>query len=81
MTSKEAMLSIESFLAYEDFQEELKAIAEDFEVLEILKKHVSIFNTLPQCMYPDLIILSGSEINIEEAKIIKKWLDKNDIDK
>lgn len=38
MTSKEALLKIEAFLAYYDFQEELQAIAKDLEVLEILKK-------------------------------------------
>lgn len=39
MTSKEALLKIEAFLAYEDFQEELKAIAKDIEVLENLRTH------------------------------------------
>ena len=49
----------------------LKHIIEnDLALLEILRKHVSIFNTLPQCQYPDLIILQGSEINIDEARII-----------
>ena len=36
MTSEEALLKIEAFLAYEDFQEELKVIAKDVEVLKIL---------------------------------------------
>lgn len=41
MTSEEAFLKIEAFLAYEDFQEELKVIAKDLEVLKILREYFS----------------------------------------
>ena len=42
MTSKKALLKIESFCVYEDFQEELNAIAKDLEVLETIKKYCDI---------------------------------------
>ena len=38
MTSKEALLKIEAYLAYDGFQEELKVIARDLELLEEINK-------------------------------------------
>lgn len=58
------------------YKQDIEQIRKELEVLEILKTHLSIFNTSPQCMYPDLIILQGGEISLEEAKTIKEWLEK-----
>lgn len=50
-------------------------VAKDLEVLEILKKIVSIKDYNPT-EYPPFIILSGGEVkNIEDAKKIKEWLE------
>ena len=81
MTSKEALQKIKwnvltSTLVHKEEHLDLcEQVERDLEVLELLKKHLSIFNTEPQCLIPDLIILQGSEINIDEAKIIKEWLE------
>ena len=61
MTSKEALLNIESFLAYEDFQEELKVIAKDLEMLVMLKHTLKI-------------IVHGSD---EEENKIKEWVEND----
>lgn len=62
MTSKEALLKIEAYLAYDGFQEELKAIAKDLEVLENLRNHIEKID----------IITSYCEKDIET---IKEWLN------
>lgn len=71
MTSKEALLNIESFLAYEDFQEELKVIAKDFEVLAMLKHTLKIKKS---DLYGFEIIVHGSD---EEENKIKEWVEND----
>lgn len=46
MTSKEALLEIEAYLAYENFYEELQAIAKDLELLENLRIHFEKMNNI-----------------------------------
>jgi len=59
--------------------EEYDTIKKDLEVLEILKKHLSIKSFTPY-EYPELIILSGGEMkDAEETKKIKEWLENDEL--
>ena len=63
MTSKEALLQLESFCAYDDeVKEALSVIAKDLEVLENLRRHIEKID----------IITSYCEMDIET---IKEWLN------
>jgi len=83
MTSKEALERLGSHCnEYQEarwqFQNEYEQIAHDLEVLEILKKYLSIKSFTP-CEYPELIILSGGEIkDIENAFKIREWLENDE---
>ena len=77
MTSKEALLKIEAYLAYEDFQEELQAVVKDLEVLEILKRlDWLLFNNVDRNDFNYYIDFNKSmKLTYEEAVKIKEWLN------
>lgn len=91
MTSKEAIKSIEKqstveFLNYNKsfclFEQELKVLQKDLDVLEILKKYIRHENSYGIDMYDfnkvfyevDETWGDGWETDIEEYKKIKEWL-------
>ena len=83
MTSKEAFLKIESFCAYEDFQEELKAIAKDLEVLELLKESITYQEEHKYTMKEDMkgekfMIFQHSVKGTEKVEKIKEWLKEEE---
>ena len=85
MTSKKAFETIAAFLPY-CFGDELKIIARDLEVLDILKKHKPSFFRLSFCdtvSHYNLIYEDGTcpkrtfhhkILNEKEFKLIKEWL-------
>lgn len=79
MTSKEALEMIVVDLvprAKENNKEEIELIERDLEILEILKKIVSIKDYNKEA-YPPFIILSGGQVkNIDEAVKIKEWIER-----
>ena len=95
MTSKEAIRYLtkaldledyptgteEDYLAYDYAFGCLQQLEKDLKLLDILKKHISIFDTVPKGGVPDLIILQGGEISLDEARIINKWLKERKNDK
>lgn len=69
MTSKQALLNIESFLAYEDFQEELRAIAEDLNALRIMTEDTDLMTYIKD-YYENM----WSDIHDEnDMEFMKQW--------
>lgn len=80
MTSEKALLKIKAFLAYEDFQEELKAIAKDWEVLKILKR-IDWLLYLEDNKYDwdwnwYIDTKQSMQITKEEFEMIKEWIER-----